>query len=81
MTTMTKESQATRILKLLKSKRVVTNAQLNKICFRYSARIHELRNDGYIIVTHRLKDGLTSFIYKGHVDDRDGMEYEYTDIA
>lgn len=75
MRTMTKESQTTRILKALKRDKVVTNVQLNDICYRYSARIHELRNDGYIIVTNRLKDGLTSFVYKGHVDD-EPLEYE-----
>lgn len=70
----TKETQTSRILKLLKEKKVVTNAELNNICFRYSARIHELRKDGYIIVTHRLRGGLNSFVYKGHIDD-DPMEY------
>jgi hypothetical protein len=31
----------------------VTNVDLHKICFRYSARIHELRNDGHKITTQK----------------------------
>ena len=63
-------SQTTKILKLLKEKETVTNAELNRVCFRYGARLHELRRDGYIIVTNRINnDGLYSFVYKGHKDD------------
>lgn len=64
-----KESQTSKVLKMLKREKVVTNAQLNNICFRYSARIHELRNEGHIIVIDRIKDGLFRYTYKGHVDD------------
>jgi hypothetical protein len=67
---MSTESQTKRILDLFKKEKSVTNAQLNTICFRYGARIHELRNDGYIIVTNRLGKGLFSFHYKGHVEDK-----------
>ena len=63
---LTKEA---RILRLLKSKGRATNAELNRICFRYGARIHDLRSDGYIIVTNRLKSGLFEFVFKGHKDD------------
>lgn len=65
---MDKQSQSSKILKLFKEKGTVTNHELNRICFRYGARIHELRNDGYIIVTSKLKEGLFSFTYKGHRD-------------
>lgn len=56
-----KESQTKRILKLLKEKGTVSNAELNKICFRYGARLHDLRRDGHIIVTNRVKEGLYTF--------------------
>lgn len=65
----TKESQTTKILRLLKTQGTVSNLELNRICYRYGARIHELRNDGYLIVTKRLSNGLFMFVYKGHVED------------
>lgn len=37
------------VLNLLRSRRRVSNLELNDVCFRYSARIHELRNAGYEI--------------------------------
>lgn len=73
--TPTKETQSSRVLKLLRAKKVVTNTELNNICFRYSARIHELRNDGWLIDTKLKAGGLTKFIFMGHVDD-EPMEYE-----
>ena len=33
------------------------NDELNRICFRYSARIKELREEGYNIATVRQKQG------------------------
>lgn len=60
-----KESQTTRILRLLRSKPAVTNKELNRICFRYSARLGELRSEGYIIVTNHVKDGLFEYVYRG----------------
>ena len=54
-------SQGDRILDLFKKERVVTNRQLNDIAFRYGARIHELRKDGYDIRTRRVKEGLFEF--------------------
>ncbi len=58
-------TQTARILRLLKSKRSVTNRELNRICFRYGARIHELRQEGHKIVSVHVKDGLWRFVYKG----------------
>lgn len=64
--TMTNKSQTARILDRLKTKGRVTNAELNHIAFRYSARIAELRKEGHIIVTNRKgNDGLFEYIYKG----------------
>ena len=62
-------SKQARILRLLKNKGGATNAELNKICYRYSARIYDLRKEGHIIVPVHIKDGLWEFIYKGHKDD------------
>jgi hypothetical protein len=38
-----------------------TNAELNAICFRYGARIHELRGMGHKIKTVQLKAGVFRF--------------------
>lgn len=55
---MTKQSQTSRILALLRRKKFVTNIDLNKICYRYSARIYELRNDGWEIEREYQKPGV-----------------------
>ena len=65
-----KLSQTARILKLLKSKWRATNVELNRICFRYGARIWELRREGHVIVTNRIETGLFEFVYQGYRDDR-----------
>ena len=64
-----KESQTTRILRLLRSKPSVTNRELNRICFRYSARLKDLRDEGHIIVSNHVKDGLWEFTWKGKIDE------------
>lgn len=64
-----KLSQTARILKLLKSKHQVTNRELNRLAYRYSARIAELRTEGHHILTERAKDGLFTYTYLGHEDD------------
>lgn len=64
-----KETQTKRILKLLKAKKTVANYELNKICYRYAARIHELRGDGYRIVSNHVGGSLWTFTYKGHEED------------
>lgn len=58
-----KESQAARILRLLKKKGTVTNRELNRICFRYGARIWELRREGHTIVSNKVRGGLWEFTY------------------
>ena len=52
-------TQKQRILHLLADSRRVSNAALNRICFRYGARIMELRRAGFEIVSERdkVKDG------------------------
>lgn len=53
--------QTEKILALLKEKPYVTNVELNRICFRYSARILELRNDGHDIQRKYLKPGVYKY--------------------
>lgn len=60
-----KLSQTARILNLLKVNGRATNRELNRICYRYGARIFELRREGHDIVTNRIKGGLFEFVYKG----------------
>lgn len=62
-------TQTARILKLLKTNGSATNRELNRICFRYGARIHDLRREGWEITSVREKDGLWRFVLKGHRDD------------
>lgn len=60
LTTTPKVSQTERILRLLKrrGKFGASNRELNSICFRYSARIHELRKEGHHIEGERDRAGL-----------------------
>ena len=46
---MKKMSQKQKVLQLLMSKPVVFNTELNKICFRYSGRIHELKKKNIFV--------------------------------
>lgn len=63
------QSAHARILKLLQKQRSATNRQLNAITFRYGARIHDLRGEGYVIKTVREHDGLFRFYYVGDRDE------------
>lgn len=56
-------SQKDRILDLLRRREFVTNAELNQVAFRYSARIHELRAEGHNIRWAAVKGrpGLTRY--------------------
>jgi hypothetical protein len=51
------QNQKSRILSLLKSKEWVTQKELNTICFRYGARLWDLRQDGYSVLTKQGKKG------------------------
>lgn len=63
---MDKSTKTARVLKLLQSKKNVTNWELNKITFRYGSCIHELRKEGHVIKTNRLNnDGLYEYKYFG----------------
>ena len=58
-----KPSQKFRILKWMANVQPegLMNYNLNTICFRYGARIMELRRDGFEIETERIKQGLFKF--------------------
>lgn len=62
-----RESNALRILAFLQSHGSATNLELNAICFRYGARLFELRQAGWRIETVKLEGGLFRFILKGHL--------------
>lgn len=62
-------SKTARVLRILKNNGSATNKDLNRICFRYGARIHELRNEGWVIDSNRLEGGLWEFIFHGHVSE------------
>lgn len=53
-------TQREQVLKALRAAGAmgVSNGHLNTICFRYAARIHELRQRGYAIRTQSGNDGL-----------------------
>lgn len=67
--TQSKEKQTAKILKLLKSKGQATNHELERICYRYGARVYDLRTEGWIIVTEHVKGPTYRYILKGHSDD------------
>lgn len=54
-----------KVLQCLQDHRNVTNLQLNEICFRYGARILELRNQGYDIRTGPNRGGVVTYSYHG----------------
>ncbi len=49
----TTATQSAKILALLRTHGSVTSVELNKVAYRYSARFHELRQDGHQIQTIR----------------------------
>ena len=59
-------SNTHRVLQFLKEHGVASNTQLQKIGgFRYGARLKNLRDEGHIIVTNHVKDGLWEYVYRG----------------
>jgi hypothetical protein len=57
------KSQSQKILDLLKTQGEATNIELNQICFRYAARIHDLRNRGHNITSMAAKGGVWKYVY------------------
>ena len=64
---MNKENQASKILRLLKTHPYVLNTDLNKIAYRYSARILELRNEGHPIQKEYVKPGIFRYFLKEEI--------------
>ncbi|MBM4592658.1 hypothetical protein GS454_04720 [Rhodococcus hoagii] len=56
-----RDSQQYKVLSALIAKGTVTNVELSKICLRYSARIKDLRDQGFIIETEHVKGPVWSF--------------------
>jgi len=78
----TRETQAKRILKFLKLKGEVTNVEIVRMgIFRYSARLADLRKDGYMIPAVHVKDGLWKYVFKGHRDDDDEPPHKEYDTG
>jgi hypothetical protein len=71
MASLTGTSQTHRILKLLKAKGSVTNIELNRVCFRYGARLLELRREGHDILTVQEARGKFRYFYRGYVPRED----------
>lgn len=59
-----RRSQRVRMLDLLRQQGNVTNLELARISYRYSARIGELRKDHKILCTY-VKPGVFMYTYKG----------------
>ena len=62
---MTVMTQKEKILDLFQRRGKVTNIELSHICLRYGARLEELRRDGFVINTERLKGAVYSYTYVG----------------
>jgi hypothetical protein len=56
-------SQTQKLIDIFKRRgyRGIYNYELNSICFRYSARIKELRDAGFQIVTQYIKPGVFKY--------------------
>jgi hypothetical protein len=66
----TREAKRDRILEILKDRGPagVTNRELNEVCFRFGARIFELRMRGWDIETRPEKRGLYRFVLLGRAE-------------
>jgi len=60
-----RQSNRDRVLAYLQEHHTVTNVDLNAICFRYGARILELRAEGYDIQTGEKRGGVVWYHYQG----------------
>lgn len=58
------------MLKYLKKYvRATGNQFLSMGIGRFGARLKDLRDEGWIVTTHRLRDGLYEYRFVGHQDD------------
>lgn len=69
------------VLEALQRHRTRTNLQLNEICFRYGARIHELRKEGHGIERYALRRGVYEYRYLGfNPEPLDGSQLGLFDV-
>lgn len=66
--TATKESQTSRILRLLKKNGKATNIQLRTIAWRYPARILNLKQEGHLIRSIHVKGAVWLYMYDGEAE-------------
>lgn len=64
MKTLTRKAK---VLETLRREKKVTNSQLVRIGggYRYGGRIHELRQEGHVIVTNIIGNGRVEYTYRG----------------
>lgn len=63
-------SQCARILKRLQQRGRITNVEMISMrILRGSERIRNLKAEGYVIKSNRVKGGLWEYVYFGHEDD------------
>lgn len=60
-----RKSQYDRMLELFEREGSLTNLDLARICFRYSARVGELRKKYKIPPAEYVKPGVYLYVYKG----------------
>jgi Helix-turn-helix domain len=74
MKRVSRQSQRDRILALLRDRgpEGISNIELNVLCFRYGARIWELRRIGFEIDTIRIGDGMFRFVFRGEPSEAAG---------
>jgi hypothetical protein len=73
---MSESSQTARLLKFLKKHRSITNRQCVEVLriYRYSARLADLRREGYIIPAVHVHDGLWRYEFHGQRDDSEPVK-------
>lgn len=64
-----RKSQYTRMLEMMQARGEVTNLDLGRISYRYSARIGDMRKDGHSIVATYERPGVWRYTYLGMKDD------------
>lgn len=76
--TQTVLTQTDKVLKLIKNNPGITNYQLAQTALKYSSRIAELRQDGYLIRAERVwKDGKATGTYRYFLDEEIEAGDEY----
>lgn len=64
-----RKSQSQRILELLKNNQHIYTYDLQKIAYKYSSRLDDLKKDGHRWLAEYEKPGVFRYTYKGQVED------------